>query len=151
MKTLIIYASIHHDNTMKVADAMAKELDATLMKAQEASPEAMASYDVIGIGSGIYMGKFHNTALKLIGDNGWEGKKVFVFSTSGMGSDRFNAPVVEALAAKGSDVIGSWTCKGFDTYVKFFNLFGGLAKGHPDEQDLQSAREFAKSMGEIAK
>ena len=149
MKTLIVYASIHHDNTKKVAEAMAAELQADAVKVQNIAKEAVASYDVIGVGSGIYLGKFHNTILKFIEANNWTGKKVFVFATSGMGNARFTKPVEELLAGKGAEVVGSWGCKGFDTYWKLFNLFGGIAKGHPNEQDIRSAKEFAKSMGKI--
>lgn len=145
MKTLIVYASVHHDNTKKVAEAMAAELHADAVKVQDTG--AVLSYDMIGVGSGIYMGKFHNTMLKLIEANDWAGKKAFVFATSGMGGARFNKPVEELLKGKGAEIVGSWGCKGFDTYVKFFNLFGGLAKGHPNEQDIRSAKEFARSMG----
>ncbi len=148
MKTLIVYASIHHNNTAKIAESMAKELNADTLKAQDATPAIVAGYDIIGIGSGIYMAKFHDKILKVIEENSWEGKKVFLFSTSGIGSGKFHAPVEADLIRKKAEVIGSFWCKGFDTYVKFFNLFGGLAKGHPDEKDLQAAREFAKGIRE---
>lgn len=149
MKTLIVYASVHHGNTKKVAEAMASELQADAVNVQDIAAGAVSSYEMIGIGSGIYMGKFHKTMLKFIEDNDWTGKKVFVFATSGMGSARYTKPVEELLAGKGAQVTGSWVCKGFDTYIKFFNLFGGLAKGHPNEQDIRSAKEFAISMGKI--
>jgi flavodoxin len=157
MKTLIVYASVHHGNTKRIAEAMASVLQADAVNVQDIAAGAVSSYDMIGVGSGIYMGKFHNTILKFIEANDWAGKKVFVFATSGMGRAGFTKPVEELLAGtveellagKGAQVTGSWGCKGFDTYVKFFNLFGGLAKGHPNEQDIRSAKEFAIAMGKI--
>lgn len=146
MKTLIVYASIHHNNTEKIAKAMAEQLNADCIKAQSANAGVAAGYDMIGIGSGIYMGKFHKEALKIIEENNWEGKKVFLFSTSGMGSGKFHKPVEEALIGKKAEIVGSFWCKGFDTYIKLFNLFGGLAKGHPDEKDVEAAREFARGI-----
>lgn len=46
-------------------------------------------------------------------------KKVFVFSTSGMVSDKFNEFAKELLSKKEFNVVGSFACKGFDTFGPF--------------------------------
>jgi len=66
MKTLIVYTSVHHQNTEKVAKVMAEELEADLTPTGDAQPEALATYDLIGFGSGIYFGKHHKTLLRFV-------------------------------------------------------------------------------------
>ena len=47
MKTVMIYASIHHGNTRKVVEAMAKELSAdTIDITKNANPD-ISGYDII--------------------------------------------------------------------------------------------------------
>ena len=42
-------------------------------------------------------------------------------------------------------MIGSFACRGFDTWLPL-RLIGGVNKGHPDEDDLARAREFARDL-----
>ena len=63
MKTLIVYASVHHQNTEKVAKAMAEELEADLVPVSQAQPDIITTYELIGFGSGIYFMKFHKSLL----------------------------------------------------------------------------------------
>jgi len=57
MNSLIIYQSIHHNNTEKIAQIMAKELNADLVKINQVKDLDVSGYDLIGFGSGIYFGK----------------------------------------------------------------------------------------------
>jgi flavodoxin len=41
--------------------------------------------------------------------------------------------------------IGRFFCKGYDTFGPF-KLIGGLAKGHPDDKDLENAVAFFKGL-----
>ena len=43
MKTLIVYTSIHHQNTEKVAKMMAKELEADLVPIGKAQSDTLAA------------------------------------------------------------------------------------------------------------
>jgi len=61
MKTLIVYTSVHHQNTEKVAKVMAEELKADLTPTTDAKPDTLMTGDLIGFGSGIYFGKHHKT------------------------------------------------------------------------------------------
>ncbi|MFO7774047.1 MAG: flavodoxin domain-containing protein [Dehalococcoidia bacterium] len=66
MKTLIIYISVHHGNTVKVADVIGNILDADLLQVQQANATMLEQYDLIGFGSGVYFGKHHKAVLQQI-------------------------------------------------------------------------------------
>lgn len=85
MRALIVYVSIHHKNTEKVAKAMADVLNADLSKPWKIKPAEVGKYDLVGFGSGIYWWRHHWALLRLV-DNlpRMEGKKAFIFSTAGM-------------------------------------------------------------------
>lgn len=42
-------------------------------------------------------------------------------------------------------MIGKFGCKGYDTFGPF-KLVGGIAKRHPDEEDIKNAVEFVKEL-----
>jgi flavodoxin len=47
-------------------------------------------------------------------------------------------------------LLGTYGCKGFDT-VGPLKLIGGIAKGHPDENDVKGAIEFFRRIIENEK
>jgi flavodoxin len=146
MKSIIVYTSIAHGNTEKVAKAMAEVLNAALVKAQDATPEGLTGFDLLGFGSGIYNGKNHQDIFALVSRlPSLAGKKVFVFSTSGYGTTKPNDKLAKELEAKGAALAGQFACKGLDTYG-INRLYGGAAKGHPNEDDLNAARAFARKL-----
>ena len=57
MKCLLIVYSYHHNNTQKIAETMAKVLEAEIKTPQQTNPEELQSYDLVGFGSGIDSGK----------------------------------------------------------------------------------------------
>ena len=63
MKAAIIYASVHHENTKKVVEAIARENEADLIDATRVKEKDLSGYDLIGFASGVYYGKFHQTVL----------------------------------------------------------------------------------------
>ena len=145
MKTLIVYTSVHHQNTEKVAEVMAAELEADLTPTGNAKPETLAAYDLIGFGSGIYFGKHHKTLLRFVETLPHVAQKqVFVFSTSGDGK-MHHAALREKLVNKGFVIVDEFCCRGWDT-VGPLKLFGGINKGRPDENDLAGARAFAQGL-----
>ncbi|MDD1671447.1 MAG: flavodoxin family protein [Methanomicrobiales archaeon] len=146
MKTLIIYTSIHHQNTEKVAKVMAEELGADLVPVAQASSRPLAMYDLVGFGSGIYFWKHHKTLLQFVETlPAVTGKKAFIFSTSGEGGIEEHAALKERLATRGFSIIGEFSCKGWDTFGPM-KLFGGINKGRPNEEDLAGARAFARGL-----
>lgn len=155
MKTAIIYVSIHHGNTEKIAKEIANILDAKLLRAEEANPKSLSEFDLLGFGSGIYYGKHHKNLLRLIHTlPTMERKKAFMFSTAGV-SDRLieknlhrnHQTLRDALAGKKFDVIGEFSCCGFMTWA-YYRLLGGRNKDRPNPDDLRRARIFAESLRE---
>jgi flavodoxin len=148
MKTLIVCYSHHHGNTQKVAEVIAKELDAEVKTPEQVTPSELADFDLVGFGSGIYMSKPHKSMLELA-DNliSVNSKKAFIFSTSGQpyNGDKFHSKLREKVKGKGYTVLGEFNCTGFDTFGPF-KLVGGLRKGHPNEEDLKEALGFAEKL-----
>jgi flavodoxin len=146
LKALIIYESIHHGNTEKIGKVIGEELNGDIIKISNVNENTLSEYELIGFGSGIYYGKLHKNifdfidGLKLI-----ENTKAFVFSTSGRGKIGYNKLVEEKLKEKNFKVIGSFTCKGYDTFGPF-RLFGGIAKNRPDNNDFEKAKDFAQNL-----
>lgn len=145
MKTLIIYKSVHHMNTEKVAKAMSEAINADLWKVEEVKPAVLEEYDLIGFGSGIYHGKHHKTLLDFVTGLPKQGKAAFVFSTSGGAMKTMHRELRAALVQKGFAIKGEFTCPGFDTYGAF-RLIGGFRKGRPNAKDLEKARTLAKGL-----
>jgi len=149
MKTLIIYESIHHGNTQKIAEVIAKVLEAKLVKPEELDINTVTEYDLVGFGSGIYYGKHHKDLLSVV-DNLFsvKNKKAFIFSTSGTGEKnvgRNHKLIKEKLMAKGFTIVGEFSCRGFDSFG-LLKLIGGINKGRPDEHDLRKAEDFARRL-----
>jgi len=151
MKTLIIYASVHHGNTAKVACAMADELGAALAKPSEVDVSRIGDYDLIGFGSGIYNHSHHRALLELADRLLTAGKPVFIFSTRGYGRplparEDDHKELREKLMAKGYTVTGEFACKGWSTFYRATRLFGGINRGSPGPKELSRAREFVASL-----
>jgi len=150
MKSLIIYISVHHGNTERVAKVIANILDADLLQVEQADASMLKQYDLIGFGSGIYFGKHHKILLDFADRLPvLRNKKAFIFSTSGLRKIRFihnfDKPLKEKLQRKGFEIIGEFSCRGFDTY-RATKLVGGINKGRPDATDLKQAEDFARGL-----
>ncbi len=145
MKVLIIYHSEHHQNTEKIARAMAAKIGADLKEAREVRAEDINNYEIIGFGSGVYNGRFHKDLLEIIDKiPHQDSKKVFIFSTTGslsysrLAHDRFSPLLLD----KGFKIIGEFSCPGFDTAL----TREGINKGRPNEQDLENAEKFIQDI-----
>jgi len=150
LKALIIYISVHHGNTEKVAKAMANILDATLLQVKQTDANMLEQYDLIGFGSGIYFGKHHESLLDFVDKLPvLTNKKAFIFSTSGLRKipfvHNFNKPLRKELQRKGFDIIDEFSCRGLDTY-RATKLVGGVNKGRPNADDLRQAEDFASGL-----
>lgn len=145
MKSLIIYTSVHQGNTDKIADEISKAIGADLTKVGDYKEDMLEQYDLIGFGSGVYFGKHHKAILDLVEKSDFKNKPVFVFSTSGTGKGKYNAALTNMLKNKNANVVGEFCCKGYDTYG-IFKWVGGIAKGHPNNKDLDKTREFAAAL-----
>jgi flavodoxin len=149
MKTLIVCVSVSHTNTKKVARAIADVLGADVVEPEDVDLATISDYDLVGFGSGIYFMAFHPRLRQLIGSiSQVANRKAFVFSTSGSSEPPlfgYTRRLEGQLAAKGYDVVGSFSCRGFDTWLPL-RLFGGINKGKPDSADLDRARMFARTL-----
>lgn len=146
-KILIICTSVHHGNTLKVAQAMGAVLHAQILKPSEVDIENLSQYDAIGFGSGIYDGKNHKNLLEFVSKiKTQDNKKVFIFSTATFPFLIMHKDLREGLVAKGFEIIGEFQCKGFIDYSIMKYFFGGINKGRPNEEDLKKAQDFAKSL-----
>ena len=83
MKTAIVYASVHHGNTKKIIDEIAKTNDVELIDATQTVEKDLSEYDLIGFASGVYGGKFHQSVLKFASVNLTDNKNVFLICTYG--------------------------------------------------------------------
>jgi flavodoxin len=150
MKSLLVVFSYHHNNTGKIADAMAKVLDAQIKNPQEVNPEKLQEYDLVGFGSGIYGEKHHQSLLDLADTLPQvTNKKAFIFSTSAiMGKSKVakdHLMLREKLQTKGYIVVDEFACKGFNTN-SFIKFFGGMNRGRPNVEDLKNAEKFALNL-----
>jgi flavodoxin len=146
----LVVISIHHNNTGKIADAMAKVLDAQIKKPQEVNPEKLQEYDLVGFGSGIYGEKHHESLLNLADTLPQvSNKKAFILSTSAiMGKNKVandHSTLREKLQSKGYIVVDEFACKGFNTN-SFMKYLGGMNKGRPNAEDIKDAEEFAERL-----
>ena len=143
MRKAIVYASVHHGNTEKLIKRIAEECRVDLIDAIKQMNVDLNDYDIIGFASGIYYSKFHKSILKFIEKNLADDKKVFLICTYG-GSANFKS-IEQILNKKHASVVGKFGCKGYDTFGPF-KLVGGIAKGHPDEEDMKNAVDFVKRL-----
>ena len=130
---------------------MAEILDADLfdLTKQEAN---IAEYDVIGLASGCFYRNMHKRIIKFAAETDFlQRQRVFLICTCGIAyrdytkstKEKFCLSNIRILNKKGVEVIGSFQCRGFDTFGPFEKI-GGVAKGHPNEKDLSKAREWIK-------
>jgi len=150
MKILIVYVSVHHGNTERVARTMANVLAANLVQVREASAAVLEQYDLIGFGSGIYFGKHHESVLDFVDKLPMlRNKKAFIFSTSGLRKiplvHDFDRSLKKKLQRKGFNVIAEFSCRGLDTY-RATGLVGGINRGRPNDDDLKRAEDFARDL-----
>ena len=147
MKTAIVYHSYHHGNTKKLVEAIvAKHPDIALFEAETCQADALTSFNLIGLASGIYCFSFHKSLLRIAADLPLK-QRVFLLSTFGGNKLGLNyARKLEAvLATRQAEIVGNFGCLGYNTYGPF-KLFGGTGKGHPSDLDLQHAVAFYDSL-----
>lgn len=150
-KIAIIYISFHHYNTKKIVEYIAKETKASIFTVEEAKKIDFSSYDIVGFASGIYMGDAHKSIYSFIDNANNLPKNIFVVITSGITGKRYVNKFSNKLFKKGFKVISSFHCKGYDTYG-ILKIIGGIAKGHPDKEDFNLAKNFAfKILSKIKK
>lgn len=147
MKTAIVYCSRHHGNTKKLLDAIAQKHDVTLIDAVENQDTDLSSFGLIGFASGIYYSSFHRSVLRVAETRLPENARVFLMYTCGSKKEGYCRRIREIVEKQGGSVEGEYGCLGFDTFGPF-RLVGGLAKGHPNEEELRGAEAFFSRLTE---
>jgi flavodoxin len=140
MKTAIIYESWHHGNTKKLCDAIKKEYDVVLLNVKE-DDIILDEYDLIGIASGVAYSKFYKDIEQVTKEKMPEGKNVFLMYTCGKLGQDFAKNIKSTLSLKKCNVLGTYCCKGFDTYGPL-KLIGGINKENPTEDEINGAVKF---------
>ena len=146
MKTAIVYASTHHGNTKKLVDAIAEKNEVTLIDAVKQKSADLNEFDRIGFASGIAYGKYYQPLLAFMEGSLPENKRVFFIHTAGDPRENQNAAAKAIADARHCDCLGTYFCKGFDTYGPF-KIIGGIAKGHPTEDEIRAAVRFYDGLG----
>ena len=146
MKTAIVFYSQHHGNTRKLVDAIkSQDPEVRLIDVSETKVSEIEGYDYIGVASGIYFGKLAKPLMEYLKAKLPSGKGIFAIYTCGTKSDKYTNELKELVRQKNCVYHGDYGCLGFDTFGPF-KLVGGIAKGRPDETEIQGAVEFYKSI-----
>ena len=145
-KAVLLYYSIHHDNTQKIAEAIADKLPVDLVRIPAHAPVHLEDYDLVGFASGIYMSEFGKPLQRLAMElDGLNGTPCFTLYTCGAPRGEYAGPFASLLQSRGANIVGGWHCRGFDTFGPF-KLIGGLAKGRPNADDLADAVAFVEAL-----
>ena len=145
MKTAIVYYSQHHGNTKKLIDAIAKENEVTLINVTAQPSADLTEYDRVGFASGIYFSAFAKQLIDFAETHLPESKEVFYIYTHGAPKGDFLKGMREIAEKKHCHELGEYRCQGYDTFGPF-KLVGGIAKGHPTEEEIKGAVEFYKNL-----
>ena len=154
---IVLFSSAKNNNTAKIAGEIASAMEAKIISCDAATPEALSNYEVVGFGSGIFDQRHHKKILEIAGNlSEQSGKKVFIFSTSGVSRDVCKKNSIKdphdalrnILLEKGCDVVGEYNCPGLNKNSVLF-LFGGMNKGRPNSDDLLGARKFAQGLAPL--
>lgn len=149
-KTVIVYASTHHGNTRKLAEAISAKYPVDLIDATVQNQADLSRYDVIGFASGIDFGRFYAAVEAFLKNNLPENKPVFFLYTCAMPREGFTKAIREAAAKKNAVILGDYGCRGFNTYGPW-KLIGGMNKGHPTEEEITGAVGFVEKLMDINK
>ncbi|MGI5959520.1 MAG: flavodoxin family protein [Massiliimalia sp.] len=144
MKTIIVYASVHHKNTEKLVKQIQERFDVDVVDITANDHTDFTKYDTIGFASGIYFNEMHPKIMEILHQQKFrKGQKVFLLYTCGIPYRNYAKSAKKLLEEKGANCLGVYWCRGYDTYGVLKKL-GGIAKGHPNETDIQRALEFVR-------
>ena len=146
IKTAIVYYSKHHGNTKKLLDAIVAKHEVTLIDVLDDNAVDLNQFDRIGFASGIYYSKFAKQLLAYAKTYLPENKEVFFIGTCGAPRDGYFSDIREITDERKCKCLGKYLCLGFDTFGPF-KLVGGIAKGHPDDKEIEDAVKYYEGLG----
>jgi flavodoxin len=130
----VVYYSMG-GNTGKVAKAIADELG---IKAKDIKSVDILPKDAfIFLGTGCYGAMLPREIADFIERNQLKGRKIALFATSAFGWGKELVVMEKQILDKGVNIAGRFNC---------FGQFLALKRGHPDVEELEKAREFARLM-----
>jgi len=145
MKTTVLYAS-KSGNTKKVADAIASELKCEVLQITPNSKSTinLNDYDLIFLGSGITFGNPNEILVRYLQALTLNEQKYFAIFLTWGGAGQTDRQALSKLQtlleSKGQKVLG-------DCYRCFGGRQFTLAKrGHPNSEDLETAKNWAKKV-----
>ncbi len=165
MKILITFYS-KTGNTEKVANSIKEGLadhKVDILKVEDTDSASLGNYEIIFLGSGIYAGRVSKTVLDLIK----KAEKLppkFVFFNTHASIDSYQNGFKRVKRMIGdAQLLGEWDCRGESLGIPMETRFKmienlppeqqeqakkdmELLKGHPNQEDLENAKEFAKSV-----
>ena len=138
------YSSMSTEKLVKGIQASFPNMEILLLPSEEKND--VSSYDYVGFASGIYAWDFGKPIYeKLEKLQGLEGKKCFSLCTSTAGYEKYTLYPKDAIEKKGGKFIGWWGCLGKAVFFPL-NIFGGVNKVKPDEEDFKKGTEFLKKL-----
>ncbi len=167
LKILITYFS-QTGNTEKVAMSMKETLtgeEVDLISVKDIDPSNLSTYDLIFLGSGVYASRVHNSVVNLI-KNTPELPSKFAFFCTHASLEFYQKPfdkINKVLEKKNCTVLGTFDCVGEnlgipeETQIAMLNRLPDdqrkkaeedrkEIKGHPNAEDLENAKSFAKAI-----
>ena len=138
-KNVVLYASVHHHTTQRVAMQLAKDLQADIHDVLKDPSISIASYDTISLASGIYYGNLHEKIHDHIMKQEWKGKKVIIFYTCGFHYKNYARSAERILQERGAVYAGAVWCRGWDTFGPF-KIIKGIARKHPSVSDYERVK-----------
>jgi flavodoxin len=130
----VVYFS-RSGNTRQVAEVMAEELG---IKAKDIkSVDTLPGDAFIFLGTGCYGAVLVREIADFIERNHLKGRRIALFTTSAFGWGKEVSVMEKQILDKGVDIAGRFNC---------FGQFLAMKKGHPDAEELEKARQFARSM-----
>ncbi len=130
----VVYYS-RSGNTGKVAGAIARELGVT---ARDIKTVGVLSPDAfVFLGTGCYGAVLPKDIGEFLKRNRFNGRKIALFTTSAFGADVERNLIKNKVTYMGAEIVYSYSCLGQWMSIK---------KQHPTSEELEKAREFARSM-----
>lgn len=139
-KKMIIYQSLHHQNTEKLVLQLARALECDTCPISQADTVNLSDYTDLIFASGVYYGKPAENLTQYIEKNveKLKDKKIHLILTSGAGFKSYIRRFQTMVEDLGLKVDKTFQCKGFNTYGPF-RWIGGIGKGRPNDDDIISA------------
>ncbi len=125
-------------NTRVIAQVIASTTGASLVEILSGNERLDA--ELAFLGTPVHAFRPAEPVRHFVRNNDWSDVKVALFCTYSLHWGKTIKWMRERIERAGGEVIGELTIKGEHPFLPL------IARGHPDEQDVQKARKFAKEV-----